>query len=240
MTTFSTRILQCPICENKMYTYQLNSYTLHNATVYSDGKTVCNPPSMFDKIILICTDCRKTFWRDDAIIEDKNHDISHNDLPNAMDVHDLLFTFDSDFPLKLAEYYSGLLENGFANTKDREIFLRTELWRLLNNSKRNKSSNIFSYVKKGDIKELISSIRDITKSDNSNKLFNDNLKKLISIYNYKDDDELLLLAEMYRELGNHSKASLLLEKIKNINNNGAYKKIQKANNRKNTKVFKLN
>lgn len=240
MTTFSTRILQCPNCENKMYTYQLNSYTVHSSTVYSDGKIVCNPPILFEKEILICTDCDKAFWRDDAMFEDEDYSLSNDELPNAIDVHDLMFAFDSDFSTKLSEYYSNLLVNGFANTIDREIYLRTELWQLLNNSKRNKPNNILSYIKRSDIKELISRIKHIAKSDKSNNLFIGNLKKLISIYKANEDEELLLLAEMHRELGNHSKASSLLKSIKNIDKNGAYKKIQKANNRKNTKVFKLN
>ena len=49
-----------------------------------------------------------------------------------------------------------------------------------------------------------------------------------------------MLAEMYREIGDFSKALLVLHGIKYIDNKNAYKKIEKATKRKISRVFKIN
>lgn len=240
MTTFSTRIIQCPLCKNMMSTYQLNSYTVFKSTVYSDGKIVSNPPIMHDKRILICSECKKPFWTDDAIIENEDSDLNIDELPNANDVHDLPFAFETDFSTKLAEYYSELLSQGFANTVDREVYLRTDLWQLLNNNIRNKPVNKVKDIIIGIVREVIPQNNTIEETDKTTELFENNLKKLIKLYEPNNNDDLLLLAEMHRELGNFSKASSVLEKIKDIDNNFAYKEIFEAIKLKKKEVFKLN
>jgi len=222
-----------------MYTYQLNSYTVFNTTVYSDGETVCNPPVMLDKNILICTKCTKPFWTEDAFLPEENNDLSIEEFPQAKDVHDLPFAFDSDFSLKLTQYYSELLEKAFANTVEREVYLRIELWRLLNNGIRNITDNSLKDKIIGIVKEVLSKDDNLDPADRSD-LFNNNLKKLISLYNPNTDDELLLLAEMHRECGNFSEASRVLDQVKDIDNSFAYKEISKAIKIRNTKVFRLN
>lgn len=239
MTTFSTRVLQCPNCENKMYTYQLNSYTVFKSTVYSDGKIISNPPVMHDKRILICSECKKPFWTEDALLEGEDYDFNNDELPNANDIHDLPFAFDTDFSIRLAKYYSDLLNQGFANSVDREVYLRIELWQLLNNNIRNKSTNKIRNLIKGIVKESKTKNNTTKKTDNTIKLFYINLKKLIKLYEPNNDNELLLLVEMHRELGNFSEASLVLKKIEDIDNNVAYKEISRAIKIKNPEVFKI-
>lgn len=236
MTTFRTRILKCPHCENHMSTYELTSYMVHSSVAYSDGKVDCNPPRMFDKRILICSECKKEFWRDDAFIEYENHNITYDKLPEAMDFHDLPFAFDQDYSIKLATYFSNLLEKGFANTIEREVFLRIEMWQLLNNSNRSNTDKIS--------KKLFNKVRSGVTSEgeleNNKDLFESNLGRLISIYEPENDDMLLMLAEMHRELGNFSKALSLLDEIENVDNNIAYKKIKSVTKRHKLKVIKLN
>jgi len=65
---------------------------------------------------LICSDCNKEFWRDDAFLERENLNISYNELPEAKDFIDLTYAFDNDYTSKLATYFSKLLERGFADT----------------------------------------------------------------------------------------------------------------------------
>ncbi len=220
-----------------MSSYELTSYTVHNSVVYSDGKVVSNSPGMLNKLILICSECYAAFWKDDAVLEDDNLNNSYGEFPEAKDFHDLPFAFDSDYSIKLATYLSELLEKGFANTVEREVYLRIKLWHLLNNSSRSDTGKIYSKLFK-ERKEF--KINRDELSQKSDTLFKDNLNRLINIYKPENDDELLMLAEMHRELGKFDQALLLLDEIENISNNNAYKKIKVASKRKQYRVFKIN
>ncbi len=241
MTTFRPRILLCPHCEGKMYTFELTSYFVHSSVAYSDGKVECNPPFLHDKKILICSYCNQEFWSDDVQTEDE--DIGRDELPGAKDFHDLPFAFDANYSFHLATYFSGLLEKGFANTVEREVYLRIELWHLLNDKNRRDSGNIFEKLLKGNLEDILhkdkSSQVGAIPAEDSTKLFKGNLEKLISIYNPENDNERLMLAEMYREIGDFSKALLVLHGIKYIDNKNAYKKIEKATKRKISRVFNI-
>ncbi len=244
MTTFRPRILQCPDCKNMMYTYELTSYYVHSSVVYSDGKVDCNPPRSWDKSILICSECNKAMWRDDALLEAENLNISYDELPEAKDIHDLLFTFNDDFSTKVVEYYADLLENEFAVTVEREVYLRVELWRLLNNKERYKPTSIINELLKGNIKEVLNrrlSKKDsVTENNSSDNIYKDNLKKLINIFKPINEEQKMLLAEMHRELGDFSKALNLLNEIKDVENKFAFKRILSATKRKQSKVITVN
>ncbi len=244
MTTMHSTVIICPNCQNEMYSFELTSYYVHSSIVYSDGETICNPPIMFNELILICSECNKPFWKDDAVQEDGNISKPDPGLPEAKDIIDLIPPFDSDRNFKLAQYYSGLLENGFANTIDREIYLRIELWHTLNNYDRNRQEgNTADLIKEKIISlfgKAISGQKGIHKSDKASSLFKSNLKKLIIIYKPENDNEHLLLAEMHRELGEYNKALSVLSEIKCYDNKNVYKKIVKAAKRKRSKVFRVN
>ncbi len=237
MTTFRPCILKCPQCKSNMSSYELTSYTVHNSVVYSDGKVISSSSGMLDHLILICSECYAAFWKDDAVLEDDNLNNSYGELPEAKDFHDLPFAFDSDYSSKLAIYFSELLEKGFANTVKREVYLRIKLWHLLNNSKRNDAGKFYSKLFKKNKEPEFKRGELSREADN---LFKANLNRLIDIYKPENDDELLMLAEMYRELGNFSQALLLLDEVENISNNNAYKKIKLASKRKQSRVIKLN
>jgi len=217
MTTLRTQLLTCPHCQNKMYSIGVMSYTIRNSEVFSDGKISSNPPRPLEHNILICNACYKAFWKEDALINDDNtEDI--NELHEANNPSDLFPGFNAEEKLKRIHYYSELLEAKFANTKEREVYLRIELWRLLNDEAR--------YTQK-----------EITKS--VKRLFDENLKGLIDIFNPKNDDEQLLVAEMYRELGEFDEALLILKHLKGGGNNQACLQIEEAVILKNSIVFKI-
>lgn len=237
MTTFGTQILVCPHCRNKMFSYVLTSYYVHSSILFSDGQADCNPPNLPDSRFLICTECKLEFWRDDALLEDENTDFSNSDLPEAKDIYDLDFTFNSDFPSKRTAYYSSLLKKGFANNVDKEIYLRIELWQLLNNKIRYNPNGFIDNLLKGNLKMAFSGQKEMPEAVKS--LFNSNLEKLIRVYIPENDEERLLLAEMYRELGDFNKALKLLEEIKHLKNEDRFKQIAKATKRKISKVIVL-
>ncbi len=233
MTTFRPSILQCPNCKANMFTFELTSFTVHSSIVYSDGK-VDNSSSLSDKQILICNDCRKPMWRDDAILNDS--DINYETLPEAKDVFDLPFAFDTNRSNKLAFYYTDLLNDDFADTSEKEIYLRIKIWHLLNNSSRNTKQ-------RGSIKEIIDKniSSELKNSDEKSTkfLFDKNLEHLTKIYKPDCDEQQLLYAEMFRELGDFNEAKLQLNKINNLYNNSAYKQIAKMIKTKKSNVIKI-
>lgn len=237
MTTFGTQILVCPHCSNKMYSYVLTSYYVHSSILFSDGHADCSPLNLPDSRILICTECKLEFWREDALLEDENPGFSNPDLPEAKDIDDSLLAFDSNPMSNRISYISALLEKGFADTVDKEIYLRIELWHLLNNKIRYKPNGIIDNLLKGNLKEVFSGQAEMPEAIKN--LFNSNLEKLINVYIPENDGERLLLAEMYRELGDFNKALKLLEEIKHHNNEDHIKQIVKATKRKISKVIVL-
>ncbi len=218
MTTLRTQVLACPHCQNKMYTIGVMSYTIRNSEVFSDGKVISNPPRPIEQNILICSECYEPFWKDDAQIDNENPEYLLDNLPEANSITDLFPGFDSDHKLKLITYYNELLEKGFATTEERELFLRIELWRTLNDNVRYNN------------KQIPNNLKDV---------FESNLTRLTEIYNPKSKEELLLLAEMHRELGGFQKASELLNKINWAEDNVAFLQIEKAVKSKNITVLKL-
>jgi len=217
MTTLRTQILACPHCQNKMYTIGVMSYIIRNSEVFSDGKVISDPPRPSEKNILICNSCYQAFWKDDALLNDDNKE-DINELPEANSPSDLFPGFEADHKLKRASYYAELLDSGFASTKVREVYLRKKLWWFLNDG--------FRYNHKSTIED-------------SKIIFEDNLKKLIEIFEPINKEEQLLQIEMYRELGDYGNAFNLLENLKGMNNNAAFLQIQQAVKEKVSTVFKI-
>ena len=111
-----------------------------------------------------------------------------------------------------------MLNEGFANTVEKNIYIRIEIWRTLNDSIR------YDESLKGEVND---------------SLFKKNLKKLIEIFEPINEEQILLVAEMYRELGAFKKASYLLESIKEIKQTSTFIQIENAIKSKQSKVFKI-
>ena len=226
-----------------MQTYETMSYHVHSSVAYSDGKVENSPPTPFNKSILICPECNKAFWNEDARCPD-SEDSYNDDYPQALDVHDLPFAFENNFSTKLTDYYFDLLKIGFATSISKEIFLRIEIWQLLNNKIRKNARGFFYNIKTFGLKYAFKSIENRKKArvefDKNKKQFNLNLEKLISIFKPEFEEQNLMLAEMHRESGDFKKAISLLEEIDCSENPSAYKQILKASKKRKMKVFKIN
>ncbi len=240
MTTFNIITLTCPNCKSKMQTYELMSYHVHSSIIYSDGKVESNPSTPNNKSILVCPVCNKAFWNEDAVHEEFDYEKDEK-LPNAMDVYDLPFAFEDDFSAKLVDYYFDLLNNGFASSNNNEIFLRIEIWHLLNNKIRYKPKTIFSNIKKYGFKQAVKTIENSRKAkldfNSKIKQFDGNLKQLISIFIPEFDEEKLMLAEMHRELGQFKMAYTLLKEIDKSKNPLAHRQILNAVKKEKKEVF---
>jgi len=201
-----------------MYTIGVMSYTLRNSEVFSDGKIICNPPRPNEQYILICSECYESFWKEDALFDDEKSEQLLDDFPEANCVTDLFPGYDANSKTKIIDYYSKLLNKDFANSEEREIFLRLALWRALNDTIRYKNETI---------PEVLIDI------------FKNNLLKIIEIYKPRIEEEYLLLIEMYRELGRFEKSKELLNKVNWTDDNFSFLQIENAVNNKKSIVIKL-
>lgn len=215
MTTFNTITLVCPHCAMKMGAYELMSYTIHSSTVYSDGMTVTEPWLNNDKAIVICPACKKPLWLEDARLD--TEEISIDNLPLAGDVYELPFALSETFKEELIQFYVELLKDGFANTTDRKIYLRLRIWWGINDFVRYRKPvwkllPQFTSLKRARI--LLANRRNSRLVFAEFKsLFRENLEKMIAIFKPEHEGEQIMLAEMYRELGEMGKAKKALKGI---------------------------
>ena len=119
MTTFHPIVLKCPQCGGLMNDYELMSYTIHHATVYSDGNSNQHHRG---KEISICAVCHLPFWRKDATLpEDPDWDTEG--LGGPIDIYDLPWHFDENVQELTIEYYKDLLDDDFAYDDEKEIYM---------------------------------------------------------------------------------------------------------------------
>jgi len=220
-----------------MGAYEMMSYTIHSSSIYSDGMTVTEPWMNNDTAIAICPGCGKAFWREDARIE--TEEISIDNLPLAGDVFDLPFALSETFKEELIQFYIDLLKDGFANTTDRKIYLRLRIWWGINDFVRYREAiwKLFpQFTSLRRAKVLLANRRNSRSVFAKFKtLFRENLEKMIAIFKPEHEGEQIMLAEMYRELGEMDKAREALEgvEIKNA------RKIVNAISRNKRRVIEL-
>jgi len=235
MTTFHPIILECPQCGTLMSAYELMSYTTHRSENYSDGKTESGVPGSKD--ISICAVCRLPFWRDDGRLPDDPDWDVHGDLGSVLDLHDLEWRFDDDCDEKTIAFYKDLLDDGFADTDEREIFLRVRIWWSVNDLVRHLST-WRSARNLRMLRAIIKHKHEATRLfETYRELLDENLERLMFLYIKSDNVDLLYLANMYRESGNFSKAREILNKVER--KSGAWRKVKRKVGKKDRKVFQL-
>jgi len=221
---------------------------------WSDGKI--DSYSLPDRNNVIqCTNCSGFFWRKDNSItrfENKERfdeiDKQYSEAKSLQSLHeDLFFTSDNYKEIIINDYFK-LLDSGFANTKDKEIDLRTKIWWLINDFIRHKyriskplqkmkfffkrPNYILKERKRAKQQELAYGSHFEKKTNN--------LEKLAILFNSKDDTNTLI--EIHRELGNYYKANQLLQHyIPDVCSDNArfLKKSKKLINAKRNHVFEI-
>jgi len=230
MTTFFPIIIQCPYCKQKMYDYELTSYSVHKSTLFSDGKSSKDIGFTEDRTIKICASCEQPFWVEQITVnEDKRYQF-RDSLPQAKSISDLSFMLNEKFTEELIKYYEKLLNTGFAANSEKKYFLRIRIWWAINDLIRYRT-NLFGILRGimnfNALQFHLKNRRYQRQSFRSfNPLFINNLIELILLSSPDCDDDYILLAEMYREAGKFKKAREVLRHIKDINNS-AVKKIKK-------------
>lgn len=235
MTTFDILTVKCPHCGTLMTHYELMSYTVNNVESWSDGKVDAGIPEM--KRAGICAGCSKEFWIEDAKLPHDYQPDEGEDLPVVKDVYDLGWVFDDDREVKAIMYYQNLLEDGFADNDERELYLRSHLLWSINDLVRYRPS----CWKARNLRMLTGMLKSRREGKKTFKVFEtihrSNLERLIFLLIKSGDFDLLYVAELYRETGNFDKALDILQKVEQKGNN--WKKIRKKVGKKDSMVFKM-
>lgn len=242
MTTFQPIILQCPLCKQKMHCYELSSYTIYRSTVFSDSKTITEPYVDNERAIRICPSCNQAVWVEDATINIENpYEVIEN-VPKALDVHDLPFNMTDNVQQNRIKFYTNLLEQGFAYSNEKKYYLRIRLWWAINDLIRYRTSFIGLVKEVFHLKALLryykSYLDGFRLFKSFSDLFKDNLSQLIILNKPLSDDDYFMLAEMHRELGKFKKAGITMSKV-NFEDSSAVKKLKKRILFRQKTVFKL-
>jgi len=235
MTTFHSIVLDCPHCSTLMNDYELMSYTVHSSTSWSDGK--CDNGVPDNNQIKICAVCHLPFWKANATLPD-NPDWDTEGLGGPINIHDLPWRFDDNRQEMQIKFYNDLIDDGFADEDDKEIYLRTKLWWSINDIIRNLSK----WTSARNLRQLSEIKKHRSKSlklfGKYKPLLEKNLDRLIFNYIKKGDIDLISLTEMYREKSNFTKAQEILLQFEGEKGK-VYGKMKRKIRQKSSKVFLL-
>lgn len=234
MTTFHLNVLKCPHCSQMMTSYDLTSYTVHEADYWSDGKTGFGVPSL--NKIGICPSCDKEFWKEDSRMDMDRGEIEE-ELPDCKEADDPGWHFEAEGKLREIKYYSDLIEKGFGTTDEKELYLRIRLRWALNDLVR--YMPLYRHARNlGMLTEIHRRRRE------ARKIFalyeerrTENLERLIYLYIKSGEVDLIVLAEMYRESGNFGKALEVLNRSQEKEK--TYRKLKRLIRNKNAMIYRF-
>ena len=235
MTTFQTSHIHCPSCKKIMYTYELTSYLLNNTEVYSDGKVEASNPILLDEILL-CVYCESPMWKEDVFVGN-DEQVDYDNTKEALHISDIFPPFMEDSEQKTINYFLKILDSDFTDKSIREIYIRMKLWHLLNDKRRSLKVTVPRLFKRL-ISRLLNKKTEPQFHD-YNQYFKPNLIRLLQIYKPEADEEVLLKAEMYREIGDFKQAQQCLNNIEGLGNENMLDAIKRAVRRKEYEVFRL-
>jgi hypothetical protein len=242
MTSFYPILIQCPYCKQKMFDYELSSYAVYHSTLFSDGKSSQNIGFTADQTIKICASCEQPFWVEQIAVDEEKLYQLRDSLPQAKSISDLPFMLNEKFPEELIKYYEKLLNTGFAGNSEKKYFLRIRIWWAINDLIRyrtnlfglirgtRKFNNLWSHFKNRRLQRQ--SFQSFT------PLFINNLRELILLTIPIHEDDYIMLAEMYREIGQFNKARKSLNQVSD-QNSSVVKKLKRKILLRQKKVIKL-
>lgn len=203
------KIYKCPKCDNLMSVNSLLSGNTFDSELYSDGKNIFPMLPEFPDLT-ICPKCKTIFWLSKTEKEGVYEWGEETNVKWKNADHAKFLTIKEYF-LAL-EYLTDL-------TKEEELFIRERIWWAYNDRVRNR--------------------KELFESDGDDLTWQTNNLRLINLVNTGKDFDMIMTAELYRNMGNFEKS---LEILNNINN-PAHKELislfMKECKLKNTKVFRL-
>lgn len=181
---------KCPSCEKYITEGSLTSGNTFGAVFWSDGKIEADmlPPP---EIIAKCPFCKIFLWLNDHPI------IGTYDWFNGEEhkIPDEWKDSKSIQQLTIENYSNAIEDRVFSENIEREVYLRTQLWWLLNDLIRDKDNRQVDIFKKNKL------------------LFKKNLICLYDLLDGNEDDVILQKAEIARELGDFTRCVNILHNV---------------------------
>jgi len=182
MTIISHAIRECANCAGLISSYDLlswNTFSTADVTLWTDGKsedlTITSEP--FTK----CPHCFTTIWLYEQKIVATQGECADFEKKEEKAYRPACFQL-------LARDYFSELNKKLSNRKEK--YIRTQLWRTLNDERRDKVGLGNELSNKG----------------------RENLKALCLLFDSEIEEERIVLAEIWRELGDFKKAQEMLKK----------------------------
>lgn len=182
-------VYKCPNCGNLLVTGSLISGTTFGAKIFSDGKLDDMLPEFPD--LTKCNKCDKIFWLS-KLKEIGTYDIRYEYIKSDWENAE-----NAEF-LNIEDYFRAL-DEGLAENKQEELYIRQQIWWLYNDRVRSHRIEI-----NGESMFF----------DETDELkYRENCNRLISLLDQSDLNQRIMIAELKRNLGDFEGC---LEIIKNI------------------------
>jgi hypothetical protein len=206
-----TIIISCPHCGQYAKKRTLISGNTFGSELWSNGKRIAPMLPEFPSLVL-CKKCDKFYWVMDAKEVEKVNEFVLFEADDQPEIEKWKNVDYVEFPT-FHEYYKAL-ELG----KD-EKFIRISIWWSFNDYFRNDLEN-----------EITPDMQNLN---------NENLTRLLTLLNESDENDLLMKAEVLRNLGRFEESKLLLIKVKNPDLIEVKEKFLAEINNKNSRIFRL-
>jgi hypothetical protein len=202
-------VYECPNCGNLIQNCSLMSGNTVGALVYSDGKRIAPMLPEYPNLT-ICKKCNYIFWLD------KTKEIGHY-YDDEKTKPEWLNSDQAEF-LTVDEYFHAL-DLVLAEDNTDELFIRQRIWWLFNDRVRN-SEVLFI-------------------SDDDEYKWKSNIENLLRILEVNEVNHKILIAELYRNIGNFEKCLSLIQNIEDPETDWLKQAFIKECNSKNQIVFQL-
>lgn len=180
---------KCPNCGQQI-AYYPGPYFLHlyEFTEWSDGETFEQLPNLKNTNLQKCNLCNKFYW-----FTQKLGGMSFEDYVQAAEY------FETKYAIRNSINFIYNLRN-----KKRLIYIRTNILRKYNDQIR------IHPLSKGDKTKTVITVKD-------KETFENNAKILIDLLTEINSDDLFLIAELNRNIGNFEEAKRILNQLPNCN-----------------------
>jgi|GEM_PF-5611419 hypothetical protein len=201
----NTAFTKCPKCEAN---YSFNATKPENASdaeFWSDGYSMNQMKKDYIPFAK-CPACSTYFWLNENSIPGPINRQNIKNLENSWSVDNISYSE--------IHFIQDAMQAGLANTSKKEIFLRIKLWHVINHINRKYDSQGFFKKMRQKIFETndFKDSKELLHSSSSQKL--NNLIRIANLLKLdkKENTNYVLFAEIYRELGDFSKALIFCHK----------------------------
>lgn len=206
------KIYQCQKCGNHLFTEGIASGNTFGSILYSDAQrisTILDRAPEFPDLT-ICPSCKHMFWIS-KLKEIEMCEWFGN--PEYKFSH-----VDKAEFLTIYELQDALSQVVYEN-QDEEIMIRLQLWRGFNDRIRNK--------------------KDLFFTDEDQIIWVENIQYLLNLLDYNNPNEKIMIAELYRNLGNFDKSLEIIESMDNYEFEWLKQEFYREIKNENTFVFRF-